>query len=149
MVAEVIRGWAPAAVVGIQAVQLHLGETAPPVVLPVIQGANASRYAIALYDEFVLQLRPGLITAAQVVDVPTHGAQVSVLNAASLLTTLDLPELKLGIEPVSAWLRHLVLRTPELDAAMTVRPRPLVLARIGTLAKKLGNTGLGSRSIQP
>lgn len=57
VVAEVLRGWAPAAVVGIPAVQLHLGESAPPALLPVIHGANASRYAIELYDEFRLQLR--------------------------------------------------------------------------------------------
>lgn len=145
VVAEVLRGWAPAAVVGIPAVHLHLGETAPPAVLPAIQGANASRYAIELYDEFRLQLRPGLIDAAQIVHAPAQGAEVSVLSPASLLTTLDLPELELGIEPVSAWLRHLVLRTPDLDAAVTARPRPLVLTRIGELAKELGNTGLAKQ----
>ena len=92
-----------------------------------------------------LQLRPGSIATAQVVDLPIQGAAVSVLNAASLLTTLDLPELDFGIEPVSAWLRHLVLRTPDLDAAMTARPRPLVVARIGALAKELGNTSLAKQ----
>ena len=145
VVAEVLRGWAPAAVIGIPAVQLHLDETAPPAVLPIIHSANASRYAIELYDEFRLHIRPGMITAAQVVDIPAQGAEVSVLHAASLLTTLDLPELELGIEPVSAWLRHLVLRTPDLDAAMTAWPRPLVLTRIGELAKQLGNTGLAKQ----
>lgn len=145
VVAEVLRGWAPAAVLGIPAVQLHLDETAPPEVLPVIQGANASRYAIELFDEFRLHLRPGMITTTQVVELPTPGAEVSVLNPATLLMTLDLPELELGIEPVSAWLRHLVLRTPDLDAAMAAWPRPLVLARIGELAKQLGNTGLAKQ----
>ena len=145
IVAEVLRGWEPAAVVGIPAVHLHLGETAPPVVLRAIQGANTSRYAIELYDEFRLQLRPGPIIETQIVQVSAQDAQVSVLSPASLLTTLDLPELEQGIEPVSAWLRHLVLRTPDLQAAVTARPRPLVLARIGELAKELGNTGLAKQ----
>ena len=46
VVAELLRRWAPAAVLGIPAVQLHLGETAPPEVLPTIHSANTSRYAI-------------------------------------------------------------------------------------------------------
>ncbi len=145
VVAEVLRGWAPAAVVGIPAVQLHLGETAPPAVLPVIQAANESRYAIELCDEFRLQFRPGSIDEARIVRVPAQGAEVNVLSPANLLATLDLPELELGIEPVSAWLRHLVLRTPELDEAVTARPRPLVLARMGELARQLGNTGLAKQ----
>ena len=145
VVAEVLRGWAPAAVVGIQAVQLYLGETAPPATLPVIQGANTSRYAIDMYDEFRLQLRPGSITQAQIAQVPAQGAAVNVLSPANLLATLDLPELEQGIEPVSAWLRHLVLRTPDLEAAVTARPRPLVLARMGELARELGNTGLAKQ----
>jgi hypothetical protein len=145
VVAEVLRGWAPAAVVGIPAVRLNLGETAPPAVLPAIQGANTSRYGIELYDEFRLQLRPGAIAEAQIAQVPAHGAAVNVLSPANLLATLDLPELELGIEPVSAWLRHLVLRTPDLDAAVTARPRPLVLARVSELARVLGNTRLAKQ----
>ncbi|MDQ8173693.1 MAG: Fic family protein [Gemmatimonadota bacterium] len=145
VVAELLRRWAPAAIVGIPAVQLHLGETAPPAVLPAIHRANASRYAIELFDEFRVQLRPGSITTAQIVDVPAQGAAVSVLKSASLLTTLDLAELELGMEPTSAWLRHLVLRTPDLDAALAERPRPLVLARLGELAKGLGNVGLSKQ----
>ncbi|MDQ2668849.1 MAG: Fic family protein [Gemmatimonadota bacterium] len=145
VVAEVLRAWAPAAVVGIPAVQLHLGESAPPVVLPAIQGANSSRYGIELYDEFRLQLRPGSIAEAQIAQLPTQGAAVNVLSPANLLATLDLAELELGIEAVSAWLRHLVLRTPDLDAAVTARPRPLVLTRVGALARELGNGGLAKQ----
>ena len=145
VVAEVLRGWAPAAVVGIPAVQLHLGESAPPALLPVIHGANTSRYAIELYDEFRLQLRPGSIAEGQITQVPAQGAAVNVLSPANLLATLDLPELELGIEPASAWLRHLVLRTPDLEAAVTARPRTLVFSRVSELARELGNTGLAKQ----
>ena len=142
VVAEVLRAWAPSAVVGIPAVHLYLGESAPPAVLPAIQGANGSRYAIELFDEFRLHLRPASILAAQIISVDAQGAAIGVLTPANLLTTLDLRELEIGIEPVSAWLRHLQIRGPDLEATVTVRPRPLVLARIGELAKGLGNKAL-------
>lgn len=145
VVAEVLRAWAPAAVIGIPAVQLYLGESAPPAELPAIQGANGSRYILDLFDEFRLRLRPGTITQEQITALETQGTAVGVLTPANLLTTLDLPELELGIEPVSAWLRHLVLRTPDLDASVNARPRPLVLARIGELAKDLGNMSLSKQ----
>jgi len=114
-------------------------------VLRAIQGANGSRYAIELFDEFRLHLRPGSIIEAQVVAVDAQSTAIIVLTPTNLLTTLDLPELELGIEPVSAWLRHLVLRTPDLDTTVTARPRPLVLARIGELATNLGNVALAKQ----
>lgn len=141
----VLRGWAPAAVADTAAVRLHLGEGAPPRVLPVIQGANQSRYELELFDEFMLQLRPGIISAERIGRIPAPGAEVNVLGATDLLTTLDLPELQADIEAVGAWLRHLVIAQPNLDAAVAQRPRPLVLARLARLARELGNRGLAEQ----
>ena len=145
VVDELLRGWTPAAVLGIPAVQLHLGETAPPTILPIVQGANRSRYAIEIFDEFRLHLRPGTVAPEHIVRLPAQNGEVSVLSPADLLMTLDVQELELGLEPVSAWLRHLVIRTPELDAALAARPRTLVIARVGDLAKALGNRALAEQ----
>ncbi len=142
VVDEVMKGWTPAAILGIPAVHLHLDELAPPTVLPVLHAANRSRYAIELFDEFVLTLRPGTVAADHIVQLQAQDASVNALREAHVLATLDLPELELGIEPVSAWLRHLVLRTAELDDAVAARPRPVVLRRLSDLARQLGNTAL-------
>src|ERR1035437_2065502 len=145
VVDELLRGWTPAAVLGIPAGQLHLGETAPPTILPIVQGANRSRYAIEIFDEFRLHLRPGTVAPEHIVRLPAQNGEVSVLSPADLLMTLYVQELELGLEPVSAWLRHLVIRTPELDAALAARPRTLVIARVGDLAKALGNRELAEQ----
>ncbi|MGI8507848.1 MAG: Fic family protein [Gemmatimonadaceae bacterium] len=141
----VLRGWAPAAIADISAVRLHLGEAVPPRALPAIQGANQSRYELELFDEFTLQLRPGTLSEERIIRLPATHAEVNVLGAADLLTTLDLPELERDLEAVSAWLRHLVIAQPSLDAAVTHRPRPLVLARLGALARELGNRALAEQ----
>ena len=141
----VLRGWAPAAVADIAAVRLYLGEAAPPKALPVIQGANQSRYELELFDEFTLQLRPGAMVEERIARLPATRAEVNVLGAADLLTTLDLPALEPGLEAVSAWLRYLVIPQPSLDAAVALRPRPLVLARLADLARGIGNRSLADQ----
>jgi hypothetical protein len=70
------------------------------------------------------------------------GVELPVLTPAALLATLDEPEIAFGIEPVSAWLRHLVIRTPELATAVTENPRPQLLQRLAEMAGELGNTPL-------
>ncbi len=141
----VIQGWAPAAVEGMAAVRLHLGEASPPVTLPVQHGANQSRYTLDLFDEFTVQLRPGTIAADRIVRLATPDSKTSVLGAADLLTTLDVQEVEAGIEPVSAWLRHLVIKTSDLEATLADRPRPVVLTRLASVARELGNRGLAQQ----
>lgn len=141
----VLRGWTPAAVADTAAVRLHLGEVAPPKALPAIQGANQSRYEIELFDDFTLQLRPAALHEERIARLPATHSQVNVLGAADLLATLDLPELESGLEAISAWLRHLIIPQPSLDAAVALRPRPLVLARLGDMARVLGNRGLADQ----
>jgi Fic/DOC family len=141
----VTQGWAPAAVEGVAAVRLHLGEAAPPVTLPVQHGANQSRYTLDLFDEFTVHLRPGTVSVDRIVRLATPNGETNVIGAADLLTTLDVQELEAGIEPVSAWLRHLVIKTSDLEAALADRPRPVVLTRLATLARELGNRGLAQQ----
>ena len=105
--------------------------------------ASASNYTLALHDEFVLQLRPALREGAAIIVV--HGpsdSRIPVLAPCDLLLTLDEPEVNAGIESVAAWLRHLVVRTPDLERAVARYPRPVVLHRLADIAKEVGNRSL-------
>jgi hypothetical protein len=143
VVAIVLARYAPAAVVGLNAVRLHLGDFSPPETLRVHHRANDSVYTLMLEPDFVARLRPsgGVTLHVDPITAP-GGVQVPVLAPAALLATLDEPEIADGIEPISAWLRHLVIRRPDLQTAITDSPRPQILQRLADMAKALGNTPL-------
>ena len=143
VVALVLKRYAPAAVAGVAAIRLHLEDFSPPEELAVYQGANQSEYALTLYPGFRLRLRPRALAAENVVTVTAPGnALIPVQTPVDILTTLDETEVVSGIEPVSAWLRHLILRTPELAAAVEKNPRPVIVKRLSALAAELGNEPL-------
>ena len=143
VIALVLKHYEPAAVAGIAAVQLHLDDFSPPEDLPSYQGANQSEYKLSLYPGFLLRLRPRPLTADDVVAVAAPGdVSLSVQAPADILTTLDERDVTAGIEPVSAWLRHLVVRTPDLEARVAKNPRPVILKRLADLAAELRNEPL-------
>lgn len=145
VVAIILERYTPAGVAGVEAVRLHLGEATPPLVLPVVHGANKSEYKIALFGEFDLRLRPATLATNQLVRLQVAGTEIPVLAQADLLATLDLQEIELNVPVVSAWLRHLVLRTSDLRSSAEAWPRPDVLGRIGALAEELGNSQLSNQ----
>jgi Fic family protein len=65
-----------------------------------------------------------------------------VLSPTGILTTLEEPDITAGVESVSAWLRHLVVRTPDLNDAIEDNPRPVILQRLADMAAELNNAGL-------
>ena len=143
VVARVLARYIPAAVTGFDAVRLHLEDFSLPTVLAVQHAANQSEYALSLAAEFQLRLRPGHTPHERIVYLDVPGSdRVPVLAPAALLLTLDEPEVTRGIEAVTAWLRHLVVRQPELDAALEDQPRPVVLQRLADIAGAAGNPGL-------
>jgi hypothetical protein len=142
VIETVLRRYEPAGVAGIDAVRLHLGESAPPLMLPVVHAASRSEYRIELFDEFSLRLRPAPVAGDRLERVPVGGAVIPVLGTADLLATLDIQEIELHVPAVIAWLRHLVLRTRDLQVAADTWRRPSVLNRIGVLADELGNAQL-------
>lgn len=144
VVALILERYAPAAVSGVDAVRLHLGDFSPPSVLPAYHGANRSEYMLPLEAGFSLRLRPRTnMPAHRLAHVKGPGdARIPVLAAPDLLATLDEPEILAGVEPVSAWLRHLVIRTPDLERAVQDWPRPQVLQRLADMAATLGNAAL-------
>jgi hypothetical protein len=143
VVALVLGRYEPAALAGLSAIKLHLEDLSPPEELLAYQGANQSEYALPLEPGFVVRLRPRIVPAARLkfVDAP-GGARIPILSAADILTTLDEREINAGVESVSAWLRHLVIRTPDLESASAEKPKAATLQRLADMANALNNAGL-------
>jgi Fic family protein len=143
VVALVLGRYEPAAVAGSSAVKLHLEDFSPPENLLAYQSANHSEYALPLEPGFIARLRPRAVPVARLLisDAP-GGARIPTLSAADILTTLDEREINAGIESVSAWLRHLVIRTPDLESASNENPRAATLQRLADMAGALNNTAL-------
>lgn len=146
LVSLMLRRYRRAAIIGIDGVRLQRQEYSVPADLRAYQGANASVHALKLGSGLALRLRPDPLDGAVIdeIDVP-GGGTVPVLSDPDLLLTLDEVEIGRDIEGVSAWLRHLVVRTPDLRAATDARPRPQVLQRLADLAEKLGNGPLAKQ----
>jgi Fic/DOC family len=143
VVALVLERYAPAAVAGVGAIRLHLDDFSPREELAAYQGVNQSEYALTLHPGFRLRLRPRALQAANVVTVTVPGNVVIPLQSpADLLTTLGESEVTAGIETVTAWLRHLIVRTPDLETAVEKNPRPVILTRLADLAAELHNEPL-------
>ena len=87
-------------------------------------------YRFELFDEFTLRLRPAPVSTDRLVRLSAAGVDVPVLHASDLLATLDLQETELNVPAMSAWLRHLVLRTGDVQEAVDARRRPNVLAHL-------------------
>src|ERR1700733_15917475 len=107
VVSLVLGRYAPAAVVGLGAIKLHLEDFAPPEELLAHHTANQSEYALPLEPGFIMRLRPRAVPTVRLnlVDAP-RGVKIPVLSTADIVSTLDEREINAGIEPVSAWLRH-------------------------------------------
>jgi Fic family protein len=143
VVALVLGRYEPAAIEGLSAVKLHLEDFSPPEELLAYQSANQSEYALPLEPGFVMRLRPRAVPTVRMnlVDAP-GSVKIPVLSTADIVSTLDEREINAGIEPVSAWLRHLVIRTPDLESAATEKPRPATLQRLADMAGALNNDPL-------
>lgn len=149
VVALVLQRYEPAAVAGVSAIRLHLDDFSAPEDLPVYQGANQSEYKLVLYPGFRLRLRPRALEAENRNGVTAPGkVSIPVQRPVDILTTLDEGDVTAGLEPLSAWLRHLVVRTPELENAVESNPRPVILKRLADLAAELHNDPLARQLAQ-
>lgn len=143
VVAMVLKRYELAAVAGIAAIRLHLEDFSPPEDLAAYQAANQSEYKLTLYPGFHLRLRPRKLTVSDVVTIAVPGrVELPVQSPVDILTTLGEGEVTAGIEPLSAWLRHLIVRTPDLEARVESGPRPVILQRLADLAAELRNEPL-------
>jgi hypothetical protein len=146
VVALVLERYTPAMVAGLSAIKLLLEDFSPPEELRAYQGINQSEYTLSLDPGFILRLRPHAVTAERFkfMDAP-GGAKIPVQSSVDILTTLDEAEIVAGVESVSAWLRHLIVRAPELEGAADKNPRPVILQRLADIAGSLGNQSLGKQ----
>lgn len=143
VVTLVLGRYKPAAIAGLGAIKLHLEDFSPPEELLAHQSANQSEYALPLEPSFVMRLRPRAVPAARLTLVDAPGqVKIPILSAADLVSTLGEREINAGIESVSAWLRHLVIRTPDLESASTENPQAATLQRLADMASALNNTAL-------
>jgi Fic family protein len=146
VVALVLGRYTPAMVAGLSAIKLLLEDFSPPEELRAYQGINQSEYTLSLDPGFILRLRPHAVSAERFkfMDAP-GGAKIPVQSSVDILTTLDEAEVMAGVESVSAWLRHLIVRAPELEGAADKNPRPVILQRLADIAGSLGNQSLGKQ----
>ena len=142
VVAIVLERYQPAAIAGLAAICLHLEDFSLPEDLPVYHGASRSEYPLTLYPGFRLRLRPRAVASKNGIVTAPGNTPIPVQSPADLLTTLDEGEVSGGIETVSAWLRHLVIRTPDLEMAVDANPRPVILKRLAGIAAQLHNEPL-------
>jgi Fic family protein len=142
IVAIVLEAYAPAAVIGVDAVHLHLDEHRIPAALRAYHAANGSIRKVKLWGEFTLRLRPAQMTGRTISAHPVGGVTVPVLSPVDTLLSLDATELAQGQDTVTAWMRHLTIPTPAFRAATQTHGRSLVMRRLADLAATLGNRPL-------
>jgi len=137
--------YAPAVVERVSAVRLHLEETTPAPVLTVRQGGNDSKRAIDLAPGFGLMLRPGEVDPGLTVERRPSGIPIPVEDPAATLLGLPVDFLRDDPEAVALWLKSLVVSRPKLEEAYAKRPRPVVLKRLGGIARQVGNERLAEQ----
>lgn len=143
----------PAEIFRISAVRLFVGETATPSTLLVRHASNASKYRLEVTDGFEIALIPNDLAAERRKDADPASArplqvgdvELPVSSPASTLVSLTVGDVREHRDMVLAWLRSLVVAQPALEAAYAANPRHVLLARMGHLARDLGNNRLAEQ----
>lgn len=164
LVAAAMQRYAPAAIDRVSAVRLATGDES---ILPktwVRHGASESKRTLQLAEGYSLLLRPdetlsaastGLLEAdansgAARLETTTikpgtaPAVSVSVVGPALLLTSLTVGDLRENLDTIVVWLRTLLVGRAALERAFSRDPRPVLLKRMGDLARDAGNTRLAN-----
>jgi Fic family protein len=139
--------YTPAAVERVSAIRLHMGEASIPPLLHVIHASNTSERRLEIVPGLRVVLRSAR-AAAGVPDAGTvevDGTPLRVVAQARLLTSLTVTDIRDHRDLVLTWLRTLVLAQRDLEAAYEADPRPVLLARIGHLAREVGSRRLAEQ----
>jgi len=148
VVRAVMEAYAPAAIAGIAAVRLHLGDASIPAVLKVRHAASRSLYKLSLFEGFSLHLAPGEVFADDIVEVQIGGNKdpIPVEHEAATLLHLPVAEIEGDITPaLGAWLRTLAVVAPVLRKTYQNAPVPVAAERMAALARQLGNSRLATQ----
>lgn len=145
VVQQVLNAYAPAVVERLSAVRLHSQMTTPPRRLTIRQGANRSRRTIELVPGYEVQIREGEVDDTRIVVRSPMDVPISTEAPANTLLGLPVSYLKEDPVTVATWLKSLVVAKPDLEQAYATRPRPVVLKRIGLIAREVGNERLADQ----
>src|SRR5262249_15849935 len=148
VVRTVMEAYEPAAVTGMAAVNLHLGDSSIPATLKVQHAASKSLYKLPLFEGFAVQLVPATLSLYDLVQLKLggNGDTIPVEHEAAPLLHLPLAEIEGEITPtLMAWLRTLSLAAPSLRQAYRAAPVPVAAERMAALAQTLGNSRLAAQ----
>ncbi len=140
VIAAVEHAYAPAVVERLSAVYLHTDNVDAQPELSMRHGANASRRTLTLVDGYTVRLTPGDVGASKSVTV--QGAVITLDSVARTLVQLNAGNVRRDTPAVALWLRHAAVTHAELAATYAVNPRPVLLKRMGLLARASGNRRL-------
>lgn len=143
----------PAEIFRISSVRLLVGELTTPATLLVRHAANKSEHRLEVTDGHEIALVPDELIAeesegsapASTVIVQTTEAELPVSSPASTLVSLTVRDVRENRDLVLAWLRSLVVAHPALETAYRTNPRHVLLARMGHLARDVGNLRLSDQ----
>lgn len=141
----VLDAYAPAVVERSSAMRVLSEQLTPPAVLHVRQAANASKRRIVLGPGLEVSVRPGEVQEDAVETRVVLGSAIRVDGPTRTLLEIPVESLRDDAETVAVWLKSLVVSRPELEEAYAARPRPVVLKRIGLMAREVGNDRLADQ----
>lgn len=146
---------APAALDRLAAVRALVGDETPRPSLVIRQGRNRSERSYRLTPDHELVVTPlpervapelaGLTGAGAPRTLVVAGELLPVTAPAWILQALTVGDLRADLPLVGAWLRGLAVGLTDLERVFSVVERPIVLARIGVLAREAGNVELANR----
>jgi hypothetical protein len=146
----------PAALDRLAAVRAYVGDETPRSSLLIRQGRNRTErtYRLTSDHELVVTPMPAGV-APELVGLPgtalarppvvVGGVPLPVTTPAWVLQALTLGDLRADLPLVGAWLRGLAVGRHDLERIYSAIERPIVLARIGALAREAGNVELADR----
>ncbi len=142
-VVRIVLGvYAPSVVERISAVRLDLDQFTPPAVLHVRQKASGSKRRIEIVPELDILIRPGEVYADTVTTHRPLGTEIPVDDPVATLLSLPVEHMRDEPEAVTLWLKSLTVSRPRLEAEYERHPRPVVLKRLGQIARDAGNERL-------
>lgn len=147
LVAVALHEYEPSEIYRTSAVRLLVGDTTIPSTLFVRHAASGSKHRLEVARGFTIALVPddALSGSFERERARVGEVELPVSSSARTLASLTLGDVRDHRDLVLSWLRSLVVAQPELEAAYGANPRHVLMARMGHLARDLGNTRLADQ----
>ncbi|MEX2582804.1 MAG: Fic family protein [Gemmatimonadota bacterium] len=102
-------------------------------------------FEVGLVPDDVTAEGPGKDATGSIVSVRIGNVELPVSSPERTLISLTLSDIRDHRDLVFAWLRSLVVAQPALEAAYGANPRHVLMARVGHVARDLGNNRLADQ----